>query len=64
MRHTEFWERMDDALGTAYSRSWADMQVMGELDGRTAAQALADGVPPRTVWRAVWSTLGLPASRR
>ena len=64
MRHTEFWDRMDGALGTAYSRSWADMHVMSELDGRTAAQALADGVPPRTVWRAVWQVLGLAASEK
>lgn len=64
MRHTEFWERMDAALGNAYARSWADMHVMSELEGRTAAQALADGVPPRSVWRAVWQALGLPASEK
>jgi DUF3046 family protein len=64
MRHTEFWERMDHALGPAYSRSWADMFVIGELDGRTASQALDAGVSPKEVWRAVWSVLELPASER
>ena len=64
MRHTEFWERMDLALGPAYSRSWADLFVIGELGGRTASQALAAGVPPKEVWRAVWSVLELPASER
>jgi hypothetical protein len=64
MRHTEFWERMDRALGPAYSRSWADMHVIGELGGRTASEALAAGVPPKEVWRAVWSVLELPASER
>jgi hypothetical protein len=64
MRHTEFWARMDHALGPAYSRSWADMFVIGELGGRTASQALAAGVPPKEVWRAVWSVLELPASER
>lgn len=64
MRHTEFWDRMDGALGPSYARSWADMHVMSELDGRTAGQALADGVPPRTVWRAVWRALDLPLSER
>jgi hypothetical protein len=64
MRHTEFWERMDHALGPAYSRSWADMFVIGELGGRTASQALDAGVPPKEVWRAVWSVLELPASER
>jgi hypothetical protein len=64
MRHTEFWARMDHALGPAYSRSWADMFVIGELGGRTASQALAVGVPPKEVWRAVWKVLELPASER
>lgn len=64
MRHTEFWERMDHALGPAYSRSWADLTVMSELGGRTASEALAAGVPPKQVWAAVWSTLELPASER
>jgi hypothetical protein len=64
MRHTEFWARMEHALGPAYARSWADMYVIGELGGRTASQALAAGVPPKEVWRAVWSALELPASER
>ena len=25
MRHTEFWARLDEALGEAYARSWADL---------------------------------------
>lgn len=64
MRHTEFWSRMDDALGTAYARTWADLYVIAELGGLTAAQALAAGVPPKRVWAAVWSVLELPASKR
>jgi len=64
VRHTEFWTRMEQALGPAYAHSWADMFVMGELGGRTASQALEAGVPPKEVWRAVWSALELPASER
>ncbi len=64
MRHTEFWDRMDRHLGRAYSRSWADQFVMGDLDQRTAKQALDAGVPPKQVWAAVWRSLGLPASER
>lgn len=64
MRHTEFWARMEDALGGAYARSWADMFVMADLGGRTASQALAAGVAPKEVWAAVWSALDLPASKR
>jgi hypothetical protein len=55
---------MDEALGPAYSRSWADMYVIAELGGRTAAQALAAGVPPKQVWAAVWGVLELPVSKR
>jgi hypothetical protein len=64
VRHTEFWSRMDDALGSAYARSWASTHVLAELDGRTVDEALAAGVPPKQVWRAVWATLGLPARER
>jgi hypothetical protein len=64
MRHTEFWARMDDALGPAYARSWASMFVIGELGGRTAGDALAAGVPPKEVWAAVWRVLELPATKK
>ncbi len=64
MRHTEFWMRMDDALGAAYARVWAETQVIAELGGRTPQEALAAGEEPRTVWRAVWASLGLPARDR
>lgn len=61
MRHTEFWERMEQALGSsAYARNWAKQQVIGSLGGRTVQDALDGGEPPKRVWRAVWETLGLP----
>jgi len=60
MRHTEFWARMDAALGPAYSRAWADQQVLAELGGRTVTEALAAGESPKVVWRAVWARLDLP----
>jgi hypothetical protein len=59
VRHTEFWSRMDAALGPAYSRSWAQQHVITSL-GRTAQEALDDGVPPKQVWAEVWRTLELP----
>jgi len=64
VRHTEFWARMEHALGSAYARSWASMFVLGDLGGRTVDEALAAGVPPKEVWRAVWAALGLPAKER
>lgn len=64
MRHTEFWSRMDDALGSSYARSWADLYVISELGSRTASEALAAGVPPKEVWEAVWRVLELPPHKR
>lgn len=64
MRHTEFWSRMEHALGTAYFRVWAEQFVMADLGRRTAQEALDAGVPPKEVWAAVWRAQGLPASDR
>ncbi|WP_432892475.1 DUF3046 domain-containing protein [Kribbella sp. CA-245084] len=64
MRLTEFWARMDHHLGPAYARTWAETQVVQELDGRTVVEALAEGEAAKVVWRAVWAHLNLPASER
>ncbi len=64
VRHTEFWTRMEDALGAAYARVWAREHVMAGLGGRTVEEALADGYDAKVVWREVWKTLGLPARDR
>ncbi|NYH89527.1 DUF3046 domain-containing protein [Actinopolymorpha rutila] len=64
MRLTEFWQRMEHHLGSSYARSWARDQVLAELGGRTPQQALDSGVDAKTVWRAVWQALELPASER
>ena len=60
MRHTEFWARMEHALGPAYARSWASQYVLADLGGRTVEEALARGADPKEVWRAVWTALDLP----
>ncbi len=60
MRHSELWSRLERHLGPAYVRVWAREHVLRELDGRTVDQALADGVTPLRVWRAVWAALELP----
>lgn len=65
VRHTEFWTRMERALGSsAYARHWSEQQVIGALGGRTVNEALASGETPRDVWRAVRERLELPASER
>lgn len=64
MRHTEFWNRMEAALGSGYARTWAHEHVMSGLDERTVNQALDQGEDPKLVWREVWKSLNLPASLR
>jgi hypothetical protein len=64
VRHTEFWSRLEDALGGGYYRAWASQFVMADLGGRTAQEALEAGVPPKQVWAAVWRALELPSSER
>jgi hypothetical protein len=55
---------MEQQLGPAYARSYAHDQVLSELSGRTAEQALSDGEDAKLVWRAVVAALELPASER
>ena len=52
------------SIATFVIAAVAVLTVMAELGGRTAAEALAAGIPPKQVWAAVWRTLELPASER
>ena len=64
MRHREFWALVDEVFGEAYGRTLASDQVIGPLENRTAAQAIEDGVEPRTVWHALCDALEVPEERR
>lgn len=64
MRHTEFWARLDHALGRASSRSWAELFVINDLGGRTVVEALDAGESPKRVWACVWQVLELPETQR
>ena len=64
MRHTEFWSRMERVLGSAYAPVWARQQVLADLGERTVQEALAEGQPPKQVWRAVVAALELPDTER
>ena len=64
MRLTEFWERMREQFGAAYAESLAKDQVLALLGGRTVADALEAGMPPRQVWRAVCEVFEVPAKNR
>ena len=55
---------MELALGAAYARTWAEQHVLRDLDGHTVLESLEAGEQPKTVWRAVWAELGLPAHER
>lgn len=64
VRLSQFWALMDDEFGPAYSRVLADRQVLGDLGGRTATDAIDAGVPPKQVWRAVCDAMDVPDERR
>ena len=53
MRLREFWQLVDEVLGSAHGRELTRSMVLGPLDQRTAEQALDDGVEPRAVWHAL-----------
>ncbi|MER7071105.1 MULTISPECIES: DUF3046 domain-containing protein [Terrabacter] len=61
---SHFWTLMDDEFGAAYAGSLARDHVIGALGNRTAAQALADGEPPRAVWEALCVDMDVPPARR
>ncbi len=64
MKETELWRRLEHHLGAGYYRVWAHEFSLAELRQRTVTEALADGVPSKEVWRAVWEALQLPARER
>ena len=64
VKETELWQRLERQLGSGYHRVWAAEYSLAELQNRTVDQAVADGVPAKVVWRAVWAALELPARER
>ncbi len=60
MRLSEFWALMEQEFGVGYATIVAQTHTLGALGGRTSAQALQQGEPPRTVWRAVCADLDVP----
>lgn len=64
MKLSEFWRAVAGEFGEAYGQSVVADQVLSQLNGRTAAQALAAGVDTRDVWFALCEAMDVPASRR
>lgn len=63
VRLTDFWERMDHVLGSAYAHSWAHDIVLADL-GQTVDEAIAAGIDTKDIWRAVCGQLDVPATLR
>ncbi|MFS0701984.1 DUF3046 domain-containing protein [Cellulomonas sp. 179-A 4D5 NHS] len=64
MRYREFWQLVDEVLGSAHGRALARDLVLFELQGRTAVQALDDGAEPRDVWHALCDAMEILDARR
>lgn len=64
MRASEFQRAIEDEFGPGYADTVARDVILGALGDRSAREALADGVPPRTVWLELCEAMGVPESRR
>ena len=60
MRLTEFNELVKVQFGKVRATSMLVDHVLTALDGRTAAQAIEDGVDPRDIWRALCADFDVP----
>ena len=63
MRRSEFERAVAAEFGARASALLVDL-VLPTIDDRTAAQAIADGVPPREVWLALCDEMDVPRERR
>ena len=64
MKETELWQRLRTPVGEGYYRVWAAEFSLADLGGRTVNQAIADGLPSKIIWHAVWQGLELQARER
>ncbi len=60
---SEFWRLVEEEFGSGYGRVLVDSHVLGAIGYRTAAQGLADRVPPRQVWQALCVEMDVPKER-
>ena len=60
VRLTEFNELVEGQFGVARGASLLVDHVLTGFGGRTAAQAIEDGVEPRDVWRALCADFEVP----
>jgi len=60
VRLTQFRELVDGQFGTVRGASVVVDHVLTQLGGRTATQAIEDGVDPRDVWWALCADFDVP----
>ena len=53
MRITELRRRLNEHVGVDWAPSYAQDIVLAELGGQTVNQALAMGIEPSDIWKAV-----------
>lgn len=63
MRRSEFLRAVDAEFGARAAALVSDL-VLTAVGGRTAAEALEAGVPPRDIWLALCAETDVPVSRR
>ncbi|KJL46637.1 hypothetical protein RS84_03277 [Microbacterium hydrocarbonoxydans] len=63
MRRSEFLRAVDVEFGGRASSLVSDL-VLTQMGDRTAAEALAAGVPPREIWLALCAEMDVPLERR
>ena len=63
MRRSEFLRAVEAEFGGRASSLVSDLVLTG-LSGRTAADALDAGIPPRDIWLALCAETDVPLERR
>ena len=67
MRRSEFAELADHVFGSSLARTYTHdlvLEVLEEVGGLTAAEALERGVAVRAVWTALCEAMEVPESAR
>ncbi len=64
VRHSEFWDLVDEEFGPAHGRALVHDHVLLALGSRTAQQGIDAGAPLRQVWAALCDDLDVPHERR
>ncbi|WP_375387698.1 DUF3046 domain-containing protein [uncultured Amnibacterium sp.] len=63
MKVSEFRRAVDEEFGEVLGRMLVQEQALDAVGSRTAAQALAAGVPTADVWRALCAANQVPPER-